>query len=313
MPATFRRTAARAAVRGEIYSRSAANVIVGARAAVTLVVIALVAALGGAINAIAGGGTLLTFPALIALGIPPIIANATSTVALWPGALSSMWGYRRELAGARTWAIRFAVPSLLGGLAGALLLLHTPAERFSQIVPWLVLSATLLFMAQGPVMQRVNRRRAARTPPEPASTQHEARSTNDAAFTSGHVPEANDELSSPRLAFLFYQFLVGIYGGYFGAGVGILMLAALGFMGLTNIHRMNGLKNWGGMCMNAVAAATFIIAGLVDWPVALSMAVGATAGGYAGAWLAQRVGQQRVRQAIIVIGLLSTAWLAVGR
>ena len=279
----------------------------------TLLAIGIVAALGGAINAIAGGGTLLTFPSLIALGIPPIIANATSTVALWPGALSSMWGYRRQLDGARTWAIQFAVPSLLGGLAGALLLLRTPAERFSQIVPWLVFSATLLFMAQGPVMKRVQRRRAARTSHEPADTQHAARSTHEAALTSGLEPEASEELSKPPLTFLFYQFLVGIYGGYFGAGVGILMLAALGFMGLTNIHRMNGLKNWGGMCMNAVAAATFIVSDLVDWPVALAMAVGATAGGYAGARLAQRVGQTRVRQAIIVIGLLSTMWLAFGR
>ena len=279
----------------------------------TLLAIAIVAALGGAINAIAGGGTLLTFPSLIALGIPPIIANATSTVALWPGALSSMWGYRRQLAGSRAWAIQFAVPSLLGGLAGALLLLRTPAERFSLIVPWLVLSATLLFMVQGPVMERLRRRRAATTSPEPAGTQHAARSTHEAALTSGEEPEASEELSKPPLVFLFYQFLVGIYGGYFGAGVGILMLAALGFMGLTNIHRMNGLKNWGGMCMNAVAAATFIVSGLVDWPVALAMAVGATAGGYAGARLAQRVGQQRVRQAIIAIGILSTIWLAFGR
>ena len=300
-------------MRSEIYSRSRSNVIVGTRATVTLLAIALVAALGGAVNSIAGGGTLLTFPALIALGIPPIIANATSTVALWPGALSSMWGYRRQLAGARTWAIRFAIPSLMGGLAGAVLLLRTPADRFSQIVPWLVLSATLLFMAQGPVMERVRRRRAARTTLAATPTQHAARSTHDAAPTSGHEPDAVEELSTPPLSFLVYQFLVGIYGGYFGAGVGILMLAALGFMGLTNIHRMNGLKNWGGMCMNAVAAATFIIAGLVDWPVALAMAVGATAGGYAGARLAQQVGQRRVRQAIIVIGLLSTVWLAVGR
>ena len=262
----------------------------------TLLAIAVVAALGGAINAIAGGGTLLTFPSLIALGIPPIIANATSTVALWPAALSSMWGYRRQLAGSRAWAIQFAVPSLVGGLAGALLLLRTPSERFSQIVPWLVFSATLLFMAQGPVMERVRRRRAGTAP------------------AAGVNPdEADADLPRPPLSFLFYQFLVGIYGGYFGAGVGILMLAALGLMGLTNIHRMNGLKNWGGMCMNAVAAVTFIVSGLVDWPVALAMAVGATAGGYAGARLAQRVGQKRVRQAIIVIGILSTIWLAFGR
>ena len=269
----------------------------------TLLAIALVAALGGAVNSIAGGGTLLTFPSLIALGIPPIIANATSTVALWPGALASMYAYRRQLAGARTWAIRFAVPSLLGGLAGALLLLETSPDRFSLIVPWLVLGATLLFMAQGPVMARLRRRRAALAAAGDAPhVIHDAR------------PDAADEpLPSPPFKFLLYQFLVGIYGGYFGAGVGILMLAALGMMGLTNIHRMNGLKNWGGMCMNAVAAVTFTISGLVDWPVALAMAVGAIAGGYGGARLAQRVGQRPVRRAIIVIGLLSTVWLAFFR
>src|SRR5688500_10961565 len=107
----------------------------------------------GAMNSIAGGGTLLTFPALVALGIPPINANATSTVALWPGALGSMWGYRGELKGARPWAIGFAIPSLLGGLAGAWLLLRTPPERFSALVPWLVLGATMLFMIQRPFMR----------------------------------------------------------------------------------------------------------------------------------------------------------------
>lgn len=267
----------------------------------TLLAIALIAALGGAVNAIAGGGTLLTFPSLIALGIPPLTANATSTVALWPGALASMWGYRRQLVGARSWAIRFAVPSLLGGLAGALLLLRTPAERFSQIVPWLVLAATIMFMAQGPVMERVRRRRAMLA----------AEATLPAATLA--ADGIDEPLPNPPFSFLVYQFVVGVYGGYFGAGVGILMLAALGFMGLVNIHRMNGLKNWGGMCMNAVAAVTFTITGIVDWPVAIAMAVGAIIGGYGGARLAQRVGQKPVRRAIIVIGLLSTVWLAFGR
>ncbi len=293
----------------------------------TLLAIALVAALGGAVNSIAGGGTLLTFPSLIALGIPPIVANATSTVALWPGALASMWGYRRQLVGARTWAIRFAIPSLFGGLAGALLLLRTPPERFSLIVPWLVLGATLLFMAQGPVMERVRRRRAAAAPADPRAGEIPAaaplatsRSAESPAppnaSTVGHDSGsalADEPLPPPPFIFLAFQFLVGIYGGYFGAGVGILMLATLGLMGLVNIHRMNGLKNWGGMCMNAVAAITFIVSGLVDWPVALAMAVGAIAGGYGGARLAQRIGQRPVRRAIIAIGLLSTIWLAFGR
>ena len=265
-------------------------------AALQLLFVTLAAVAGGAINAIAGGGTLLTFPALIALGVPPIVANATSTVALWPGALGSLWGYRGELAGARQWAIRFAIPSVAGGLAGAILLLRTSSERFSAIVPWLVFGATGLFMLQAPLSRWLRSR---------------ARS-NDATLAPAERAEAAPTLAPPTLGFLAAQFVIGIYGGYFGAGIGILMLATLGFMGFTSIHRMNGLKNWGGMCMNLVAAAAFAFSNLVDWPIAAAMAVGATAGGYAGSRLAQRVPQEHVRVAIIVIGLASGAWLLTG-
>lgn len=250
-----------------------------------LLLVVLAAAVGGAINSIAGGGTLVTFPALVWLGVPAIVANATSTVALWPGALGSLWGYRAELAGVRAWAIRFAVPSLIGGLAGALLLLRTPAERFEAIVPWLVIGATLLFLAQRPALAALRKRSS----PAPAV--------------------ADPALQPPGIVLLAFQFLVGVYGGYFGAGIGILMLAALGFMGFTNIHRMNGLKNWGGLCMNVVAAATFAFSGLVNWPVAIAMAIGATAGGYGGSRLAQRVPQQWVRGAVIGIGFAAGLWL----
>jgi uncharacterized membrane protein YfcA len=116
---------------------------------------------------------------------------------------------------------------------------------------------------------------------------------------------------APTVGVLVFQFLVAVYGGYFGAGIGILMLAALGLMGLTNIHQMNGLKNWGGLCANAVAAATFAASGLVNWPIALAMAVGSIVGGYGGSGLAQRVPQRAVRQAVVVVGLASAVWLAV--
>ncbi len=256
-----------------------------------LLLVVIAAAGGGAINSIAGGGTLVTFPALVGLGVPPIIANATSTVALWPGALSSMWGYRGELAGARPWAVRFAIPSAVGGLAGALLLLITPASRFNQVVPWLIFGATFLFVVQRPLMSFLRRR--ARHPADP------------------RVAVVEPGLVAPPLSVLGYQLLVAVYGGYFGAGIGILMLAALGFMGFSNIHRMNGLKNWGGLCINAVAAATFASSGLVNWPVALAMAVGSIAGGYGGARLAQRVPQDWVRRAIVVIGVGSGIWMAL--
>jgi len=231
-------------------------------------------------NAVAGGGTLVTFPALVALGVPPITANATSTVALWPGTMASMWGYRAELRGAKAWARVWAIPSLLGGVIGASLLLVTPEQRFAQLVPWLILGATALFMAQGPLLRRLREAAPHRT-----------------------IENADGTLAPPPVPFLAGQLLVGIYGGYFGAGAGILMLAALGLMGLTNIHQMNGLKNWGGGLMNLVAVLIFAASGIVDWPLAIAMAVGATLGGIGGSLLAQRVGQTWVRRAIVTIGL----------
>jgi uncharacterized membrane protein YfcA len=252
-----------------------------------LAAVFLASVLGGGINAIAGGGTLATFPALVALGVPPLTANATSTVALWPGALSSMWGYRGELRGARGWVVRFTLPSIAGGAVGAWLLLRTHPDRFARIVPFLVLGATLLFLAQGPMMRRLRRAAADEGITEPA--------------------ERDPELA-PWM-FVAAQFAIGVYGGYFGAGIGILMLAALGLMGFTNIHRMNGLKNWGAVCTNGVAAGTFAFSGIVDWPVALAMAAGGLLGGYAGSRMAQRVGQRRVRRAIVAIGLASFLFL----
>jgi len=260
--------------------------------AVRLAAIVVIAGLGGMVNSIAGGGTLLTFPAIVALGVPPLIANATSTVALWPGALSSMWGYRERLRGMRQWATIFAIPSLMGGVLGAWLLLVTPAKRFTLIVPWLVLGATVLFAAQGPVLRRLRAN----------SGSNAVNGRDDGEFAPRHGAVA-----------LTCQFLVGVYGGYFGAGIGILMLAVLGYMGFTNIHRMNGLKNWGGLCINFVAAVMFAFSGIVDWPVALAMAVGATAGGYLASRAAQKVPQVVVRRAIVGVGFGAGFWLLWAR
>lgn len=245
-----------------------------------LPLVALAAAVGAAMNAVAGGGTLVTFPALVALGVPMVTANATSTVALWPGTMTSLWGYRAELRGARRWATAFAVPSFVGGIIGALLLLVTPEQRFAAIVPWLILGATALFLAQGPLLRRFRESAPSRV-----------------------MQDADGSLRPPSVPFLIYQLFVGIYGGYFGAGAGILMLAAFGLMGLTNIHQMNGLKNCGGGVMNLVAVVIFAASGIVDWPIALAMAVGATLGGVGGSLMAQRVGQLWVRRAIVTIGL----------
>jgi uncharacterized membrane protein YfcA len=196
-----------------------------------------------------------------------------------------MLGYRGELTGARRWAVALAFPSVVGGGIGAVLLLNTSNATFERVVPWLVLGATALFLLQRPLLRWVRG--------------HDAPAPN----------RTDVESHSPAAGLLAMQLVVGIYGGYFGAGVGILMLAALGFMGFSNIHRMNGLKNWGGFCMNLVAAFTFAASGIVDWPVALSMAVGSMAGGYIGARGAQRLPQELVRGTVAVIGLVSGVWL----
>jgi uncharacterized membrane protein YfcA len=258
-------------------------------ATVRLLVAAGAAFLAGIVNSVAGGGTLLTFPALIAAGLSPLVANATSTVALLPATLSSMVGYRDELAGAKRWAVALALPSLVGGGLGALLLLHTSNATFDRVVPWLVLGATTLFTLQRPLLRWI------RGPDAKPKSHTEL------------------ELRSPAPALLAAQFAVGVYGGYFGAGIGILMLASLGFMGFTNIHRMNGLKNWGAFCMNLVAAATFAFSGIVSWSVAVSMAAGSIAGGYVGARTAQRVPAGAVRGVVVAVGLASGVWLAIRR
>lgn len=250
----------------------------------TLLPITLLSLLAGAANSIAGGGTLLTFPALIGLGIPPIVANATSTVALLPGSASSMFGYRSTLTSARAWLIAFALPSVFGGAIGAWLLVVTPERRFANLVPFLVLGATVLFLAQRPLLALADR---ARLSPAVAA--------------------------APNAAFICGQFVVAIYGGYFGAAAGIVMLAALGLMGLSDIHQMNGLKNWAAICFNGVAAVVFVMSRLVDWPVAIAMSIGAATGGWTASRLAQRVPREWVRGAVGVIGLLAAGWLFLRR
>ncbi len=229
--------------------------------------------IAGTINSVAGGGTLVSFPALIWLGLPSVTANATSTVAIWPGSLGGMWGYRRELRSTEPRMLALVLPSLVGGIAGALLLRWTPPAIFDRLVPFLILFATLLFMAQEPVQRHLK--------------------------TAGS--EAHRSLRWLICAMLF-QLLVALYGGYFGAGIGILMLAALSILGHTDIHQMNGLKSFFALCINGVAAVYFIWARMVYWPDVLIMAAGALAGGYGGAGVARRIGRTAVRRIVIAIG-----------
>jgi len=225
------------------------------------------------VNSVAGGGTLLTFPTLLWLGMDPKVANATSTVALWPGSLGAAVGYRRELGTQKPLLRRLALPSLLGGGAGAALLLVTPSVVFERLVPWLILLATALFMAQEPIQRWLKRPTAG--PPSRARA---------AATLAGH-------------------FAVAVYGGYFGAGMGIMVLAVLGLLGVEDIHAANGLKMVLGALINGVAVVSFAAAGIVAWPQALVMAAAAIAGGWGGAAIARWVGRVWVRRAVVAIGI----------
>ncbi|CAN5636712.1 sulfite exporter TauE/SafE family protein [soil metagenome] len=227
-------------------------------------------------NAIAGGGTILTFPVLLAFGMPAIQANATSTVALLVGTIGSAYGYREHMAAARVWIGRFAVVSVVGGLLGALLLTRTPEHAFKTLVPFLLLFATVLFMAQNAFKHFIAREALHKQP------------------GTGWTP-------------LLLQFFVAVYGGFFGAGIGILMLAVFGLMGLHHIHEMNTLKTILSALINVVAAIYFTIVGLVEWPQAVVMTIGATIGYFAGASLTQKIPQKRVRQLVTAIGLSISA------
>ena len=233
----------------------------------------------GAINSIAGGGTLISFPALLWIGRDPIVANATNAVALWPGSLAGAYGFRRELSTVRGWLLMLIVPSLIGGALGRWLLLRTPSSVFEKLVPWLILTATLLLAAQ--------------------------------EFITKHLlPNTTHHQSRLRIATVFlFQLLVATYGGYFGAGMGILMLAALGLIGLTDLHQMNGLKNVLAVAINGIAAIYFAFAKAVAWNDVLVMMIGTIIGGYLGARIARRLGRKFVRAAVVVIGLFMTVAL----
>ena len=241
--------------------------------------LALAAAAGGAINAVAGGGTLVTFPALLFFGTPPIVANATSTLALVMGTSGSIYGYRKHLQPVKPWLWRFALVSTLGGLIGAVLLTWTSNKTFSKLVPFLILFATVLFLLQGTFRRLANLEAAA----------------------------APDHRHHAVWGAILFQLGVAIYGGYFGAGIGILMLASLGFLGLSNIHEMITLKTILGSLINVVAAVWFIAKDLIHWPKAGVMTAGALLGYFLGSHFAQKIPQQRVRQLITLIGFLISA------
>jgi hypothetical protein len=242
----------------------------------TYILLFFAAAAGGAINSVAGGGSFVAFPALLFAGVPPVPANATNTIALWPGSIASVVAYRRELGGAKHELLPLGAAALTGGLAGSLLLLHTRESTFVLLIPWLLLFASVLFTFGGTVARRLTR--------------------------GAHAPLAVAVVA---------QLGISVYGGYFGGGMGIMMLAVLTLLGMTEIHRMNGLKNALGTLINGVAVVAFVVAGAVRWAPGVVMIAGGITGGYAGAAIARRVSPRYVRFLVMGIAWSMTTYFFV--
>jgi uncharacterized membrane protein YfcA len=238
----------------------------------TAIFLFIAGVLGGALNAVAGGGSFIAFPALMFAGVAPISANATNTVALWVGVTASSGAYRKHFDLSRRVMIPLAVTSLMGGVVGAYLLLHTPAQTFLRVMPWLMLGATLLFLFGG----RLGR--------------------------SGSG--LGRDISTSALAFAaLFELVVSVYGGYFGGGVGILNLAMLAVIGMNDIHAMNALKSLLGGIINGIAVITFILAGAVAWKPGVVVIAGALFGGFFGAHYAQKLPAAWIRAFVIVVGI----------
>jgi uncharacterized membrane protein YfcA len=246
----------------------------------SLLWLCLTALVAGAVNAVAGGGTLLTFPALIAALTPlrglaqaAVLANATSTAALVPGSMASAWGYRQKVGQARRWLLLLIGPSLVGGTVGSLLVTRLPAKYFAILVPWLILLAATLLLVDSVI---------------PRKKPHgDERTTHSPGAVAGLVA---------------FQFLVSVYGGYFGAGIGILMLSSLAIMGIGDINRMNAVKTVLTAGINGTSVVVFMLDGKIEWSYALPMAVFAIFGGYVGARAALRIHPRQVRWIVIAIG-----------
>jgi len=245
------------------------------------------AILAGALNSVAGGGSFITFPMLVLTGVPEIPANATNTIALWPGSVASVGAYRKELNAHRRILVLLSTVSFVGGILGALLLLGTPQATFKAMVPFLLLFATLLFTFGSSVTKRLRAR--------PAALRDDQQKT--------------DAPSWGTLAGIsVLQFATAIYGGFFGGGIGIVMLATLSLMGMENIHEMNALKTLLATLINGVAVVIFALNGAVYWPQGLLMVVGAIIGGYGGAYYARKLDPRLVRRFVIVVGFVMTAY-----
>jgi uncharacterized protein len=243
------------------------------------------AAIAGTLNAVAGGGTFISFPALLFMGVPAVEANATNTVALWPGLAASTIAYLKRLSAPPRVLVPLVATSVVGGWAGALLLLRTPQRTFIHLVPWLLLSGTLLF-AFG----------------------------NNIRAIAGRAAVVDDlrQLSWKAIAVSsLVELAVAIYGGYFGAGIGFVALAMLAAMGMHDIHAMGAIRTLLAVAINAAAVITFILAGAILWPQCLVMIAGALTGGWFGAHYAQKADPMKIRYVVIATGLVMSAYFFV--
>jgi uncharacterized protein len=246
--------------------------------------------IAGGINSVAGGGSMISFPVLLALGVPPLIANATNTVGIWPGAIGSLWGFRAEFAKIPRVYHWLLIPAIIGGIVGAFLLRFTAPSLFERIVPGLILFATIMFIFAPTIRKRLQKKPSV-----------------GAAASSAVIPNTGSQSKTvvPQNVFLSFalQFAVAIYGGYFGAGMGILMLSILSLIGMTDMLEMTAMTSFLSLAVNGVAGLVFAFSGLISWPIAGAMAIGAIMGGYFAAGVARKVGGIWIRRLVIVIGL----------
>src|SRR5271166_4519340 len=243
------------------------------------------AGIAGALNALAGGGSFISFPVLLFLRIPPVEANATNTVALWPGLAASTLAYLKRLNAPFRVLIPLLVTSVAGGWAGAFLLLRTPQHTFLRLVPWLLLGGTLLFAFGNSIRALMGK----------TAVIEDLRGTSARAIVVGSIAEL----------------LVAVYGGYFGAGIGFMTLAMLALMGMRDIHARGAIRTLLAVAINAAAVVTFIVARAVLWPQCVVMVAGALAGGWFGAQYAQRADPRKVRGLVIGVGFAMTAYFFV--
>jgi uncharacterized membrane protein YfcA len=234
---------------------------------------------GAAVNAVAGGGTLITFPAFLETGVSAVLANTSNAIAIWPGRLLSIASYRRELRRQRDRAIWTGAVCLLGGLAGALLLLNSGDRTFLLAVPWLILAATILFVFDAPMTRRFGVK----------------------VGTARPSPLAMVLLSVPL-------FLASVYGSYFGGGIGVIMMPILALTGVKDMQELNGLKNLLVTAIAGIGVVSYLIAGAVSWPGTLTMMAGAMIGGYVGGRLARRVSAPLLKKVVIIFGFIIAAY-----